>query len=563
MIHARERNLAMITMLATATPPTPNGDLHFGHLSGPYLAGDVFCRHQARSGVQVAYLSGIDDHQSYTEARAVRDGATAARTADHFGDRIEQAWAAAAIRFDFIGRPRRSPVHAELTREVFAVLYERGDIVARTRPLPFCASCDRWAYEAYVAGSCPHCGESSCGNACEVCGLPNDCADLGDPRCTICGTSCGLRPCERLYLPLEPHRKSLEAFWEQVRMGGHLRALCYQMAQGKLPEIAVSHPADWGVPVRVPAFAGQRVYVWFEMAAGYLAAARELDGTRPGADAWRRGGQTVQFFGFDNGYFHAVLFPAIMKAYDADISLPSAFVSNEFYRLDGLKFSTSRRHAIWLLDAIADVPPDHLRLYLSWSRPAVAQTSFTWAEFASFLHDDLLRRWFGWLTSLTRRREAAAACPGEAGAPHSLAAASPSTRALRARVTDALRLIDSAYSAEEFSPRRALQLLDLLIRDAADLGGHREYLQGLDGLREVFVAGVQAELASAAAVAAGLYPIAPEMAQQLWSALHLPGTVAGSQWQHVLEGLAVPLVGGELAAACPLFNPASVVRKGQ
>jgi len=336
------------------------------------------------------------------------------------------------------------------------------------------------------------------------------------------------------------------------------------MAQDSLPEIAVSHPAEWGVPVPVPAFAGQRVYVWFEMAAGYLAAAQELDDTRPGADAWRRGGQTVQFFGFDNGYFHAVLFPAIMKAYDAAISLPSAFVSNEFYRLDGLKFSTSRRHAIWLLDAITDVPPDHLRLYLSWNRPAVAQTSFTWAEFASFLQDDLLRRWFGWLTSLTRRREAATSSRGEAPAPHALAAAAPSvTRALRTRVTDALRLIDSAYSAEEFSPRRVLQLLDLLIQDAADLGDHSEYLQGLDGLHDVFAASVQAELASAAAVAAGLYPIAPEMAQQLWSALHLPGTVGGSQWQHIVDGLAVPLAGGELAFACPLFNPASVVRKGQ
>ena len=29
-----------------STPPTPNGDLHLGHLSGPYLGADVFVRFQ-------------------------------------------------------------------------------------------------------------------------------------------------------------------------------------------------------------------------------------------------------------------------------------------------------------------------------------------------------------------------------------------------------------------------------------------------------------------------------------------------------------------------------------
>ncbi len=33
-----------IRYLVTATPPTTNGDLHLGHLSGPYLAADVFTR---------------------------------------------------------------------------------------------------------------------------------------------------------------------------------------------------------------------------------------------------------------------------------------------------------------------------------------------------------------------------------------------------------------------------------------------------------------------------------------------------------------------------------------
>ena len=40
-------------VLITATPPTPNGDLHVGHLSGPYLGADVHRRYLEMRGVEV------------------------------------------------------------------------------------------------------------------------------------------------------------------------------------------------------------------------------------------------------------------------------------------------------------------------------------------------------------------------------------------------------------------------------------------------------------------------------------------------------------------------------
>src|SRR5580658_1465872 len=53
-----------------STPPTPNGDLHLGHLSGPYLAADVFRRFQVATGRTCFHVTGRDDHQTYVVAKA-------------------------------------------------------------------------------------------------------------------------------------------------------------------------------------------------------------------------------------------------------------------------------------------------------------------------------------------------------------------------------------------------------------------------------------------------------------------------------------------------------------
>ena len=57
-------------LLVFATPPTPNGDLHLGHLSGPYLVGDVLSRAARKKGQDVYFATGRDDHQTYVTVKA-------------------------------------------------------------------------------------------------------------------------------------------------------------------------------------------------------------------------------------------------------------------------------------------------------------------------------------------------------------------------------------------------------------------------------------------------------------------------------------------------------------
>lgn len=492
----------------TATPPTSNGELHVGHMAGPYIAADVLRRYLSAGGTPVLLTTGMDDHQSYVHLVGLRTGRKAEEVADDYGDRIAAAWTEAGVEFDRILRPRRQAGYPAYVQAFFRRLYDRGAIVPRTRPLPYCVPCGRWLYEAYVDGGCPHCPAMSCGNACEVCGRPNECGDLREPTCTVCRTPAELRPCERLYFPLAPYADRLADYWSRVAMPPHLRALCETMLSEGLPEIPVSHPSTWGIEVPVPEYPEQRIYVWFEMAPGYLL---QYD---PAGRAPDTG--PVQFFGFDNGYFHAVLFPAQFLADEPAVPLPEAFVVNEFYQLTGQKFSTSRRHAVWASDALREAGSDVLRWHVLRDRPEGRQTSFAAADLAAS-RDHLHATWNGWLERLfaAADRDCGGAVPAEppTGAAWGL---------LRGRLAGAVAGLREAYSVAGFDPRRAVRLLDEIVHCVQDYGYVHEHERDRPAGRRDYRASLAAQFAVAAGLSAWAAPVLPAGAARLAGVLGLP-----------------------------------------
>jgi len=499
----------MTTAFITATPPTPNGGLHVGHMAGPYIAADVLRRHLAASGVHAVMTTAMDDHQTYCQTAGLRDGRSAEEIADCYGDSIEDTWRAAGVRFDVSVRPRRDPEHAALTRAFFRALYDGGHLVARTLPVPWCASCEQWLVEAFVKGACPHCGESSGGNACEACGRPNHCGDLVEPHCVVCGGAGELREIERLFFPLARFEDELVAYWDATRMPPHLRALCEAMLADGLPEIAVTQPGNWGIPVPVDGWDDQRIYVWLEMAPGYLHEARR------GAEAAGIGDPTVlthdddvpfvQFFGFDNGYFHALLFPAAFRAYDPGIRLPTRFVVNEFYRLEGLKFSTSRRHAVWAADLLRDESPDVVRWHVLRDRPEGRQTNFTLDALAA-TRARLEALWDGWVGRLL------AACDGEVPVERP---AGPEWETLRASLLATAAQLRAAYAVDGFDPRLAARLLEAMLASVADFGYAHEHAAGVPTMAGLHRAALTAQLTALQALAAWSAPLAPGIAERV------------------------------------------------
>lgn len=516
-------------VLITATPPTPNGDLHIGHLSGPYLAADIHRRYQRLRGRPAYYLSGIDDHQSYVAYKGQQIGKSAREAADEFGQAMHATMRAAHAEPDLVAFPKHSELHTRQVLEVFNRLWEKGHLEAREAPSLHCEACDRYLYEVYVRGQCPHCGAGCCGNACEDCGRPNDCHDLVEPRCNVCGAEPVVRTTRRLYFPLGRWKDQLERYLEGVEMNTHLRSLCDAMLVDGLPEICFSHVSEWGIPIPFEGFEGQVFYVWAEMAAGYLAAteelARGLEGVESWRDFWCGDAEIVQFFGFDNGYFHTLLFPAIYFAYDEAIEPPGAFVMNEFYRLDGLKFSTSRLHLIWGRDLIAEVPLDAVRFFLSHTAPETEQTNFTRENLRAVVEQELIEGIGGWLEPLFARlaEEFGGTVPGTG------LWTRPQER-FYARLRELQAQAARTYEAPSFSLQRATRTVSEIAREARRFASDEAHFRPLEGRSDERRTSIALELAAARSLALAALPVMPDFASRLWSDLGLGEAPPAGTW---------------------------------
>ncbi len=370
--------------IIVAPPPTPNGDLHVGHLSGPYLGADVLRRSLQLEGEEAVAALSVDLNQTYVVTTAERLGIEPNELARRSHAEVQDTLNQAAIRFDVVGIPDKA--YSESVRDWFVTLDRAGFVKVHRRAALYDVARGRFMFEAYGAGNCPICLAGTKANICEACGHPNEAKELiglyptggrrGDPIET--------REIDEHYLDLEALRGPLEVHLSQVILQKRPaldRLLCELFAK-PLPRFPLTFPSSWGIPAPFAHADGLVLNVWAEMVPGhywFIDRALEAGGHRLLADT---DGQIryVQYLGFDNSFFYVVAHLALALAAreaGATALLPSAFVTNEFYLLDNFKFSTSLGHLIWGRDLLAEAPADEVRFYLAWSNPEYNQANFT------------------------------------------------------------------------------------------------------------------------------------------------------------------------------------------
>jgi methionyl-tRNA synthetase len=381
--------------------PTPNGDMHLGHIAGPYLAGDVYARYQRALGRDVVYTTGTDDSQTFVTATARRRGITAEELCATATAQIRRTLADMGISVDGFG-PFDDTYRATVL-EFFRTLHAAGKLEPRTVDLPYLTETGEFIVDGLICGNCPVCLAESRGGLCESCGHPNTHIDLLGSRSTV---DAGHRPVARrtqiLVLPLEKYREQLTEYHarNESRWRPHIVQLIRETLAKPLPDFPVTYPLGWGIPAPFPETPGQVLNSWAEtIPAAFFTStyAAEQRGMRPGPPGtlWLRENnrRLVHFLGFDNAWFWSIAYVGLLLAHAERYITPDTIVPNEFYELENEKFSTSKNHVVWCQDLLGEVPRDLVRLYLASTAPEHQRTSFNRSGLGKVTRDRLAGPW--------------------------------------------------------------------------------------------------------------------------------------------------------------------------
>lgn len=514
----------------TSGPPTPNGDLHLGHLSGPFLGGDVCVRYSKMRGKEAYNISWSDDFQTGVLDKSEQIGLSPKQVADYFSEEIRQTLDAMNIQLDVYLRPLHSEEYRDGLARFFNQLYQTGAFIQKSTAEFFESESHEFLQEGKIKGYCPRCESPCTGNLCEECGHPHYCLDVVGAVSSRSKTRPVIKEIQRLFFPLRQFANLIKNHHDHATLRSRLRVLFDQFNTDQLPDFPITYPSRWGVAVPLESFADHKISAWFEMSFAFLFSIRELE-RRKGLSVNNFGlpnqGKIVHFFGFDNSFYYTVLFPAIYLAAFPNQPLQIDYVCNEFYSLEGSKFSTSRGHLIWGRDLLKEASPDEIRFYLAYTRPEAGRTNFTIEAFHEFIEQEF-GRWGRWLLGVDAKiKEYFSGKVPEAGL------WTHEHKVFFGSMEFYLQGVASSYEVPSFSLQRACRLISRFVDECICFSeAEKDWPLSLHSNPE-FRTSMALELTAAGVLAVLTYPLMPEFATHLWRQLGHPAARNGISWPQI------------------------------
>jgi methionyl-tRNA synthetase len=388
----------MTRYLVTSALPYANGPIHFGHVTGAYLPADVYVRTLRMQGEEVLYVCGGDEHGTAITINAEQEGVDYATYVARWRDDIKRTFDRFGIEFDVWSGTSICPEHAPRSQDFFRTLNHNGYLQTRTNEQLYCVKDRMFLADRYIVGTCYFCGHPAArGNECPNCGQELEPLKMKTVACKICGTVPEKRATKHWYLDLPKLRDDGFGAWFQ---GHEWKPNVTGFIGNQLKSIEprpITRDMRWGVPLPEDtpgAEPGKVLYVWFDAPIGYVSFTEQWARERGTPDEWKRWWQDadtrlVHFIGKDNIPFHCLVFPSMLFGQRSNWILPWHVPANEFYNLEGGKFSTSQHHTI-PIDAFAErYDIEAARFYLLASAPETADSDWMWEDFRSCVNAGL------------------------------------------------------------------------------------------------------------------------------------------------------------------------------
>jgi methionyl-tRNA synthetase len=384
--------------LVTSALPYANGPIHFGHVVGAYLPADVYTRTLRMLGEEVLFVCGTDEHGVAITIGAEAEGTPYADYVARWRAVIKSTFDALHLEFDIWSGTSICPQHAPLSQHFFRRLNNNGYLQPHTSDQLYCEHDAMFLADRYVTGTCPSCGyEKARGDECPRCARWIDPLEFSDPLCKVCGNRPVRRTTHHWRLDLPKLRDEHLARWAREH---EWKANVGSFVANQLAEIEprpITRDMKWGVPLPADTegdISGKVLYVWFDAPIGYVSFTQEWAARKGQPEDWKRwwlspDTRLVHFIGKDNIPFHCVVFPAMLHGVRDGYVLPWQVPANEFYNLEGGKFSTSQGWYIPLTEFFQRFDAESARFYLLSSSPETKDSEWSWKDFQSCVNTQL------------------------------------------------------------------------------------------------------------------------------------------------------------------------------
>jgi methionyl-tRNA synthetase len=387
----------MTRILITSALPYVNGVKHLGNLAGSLLPADVHARFRRQIGDDVLFICGTDEHGTPAELGAIQAGQDTRTFCDQQHAIQADIYRRFGLSFDHFGRSS-SPQNHTLTQHFYRRLDAAGLIEERELRQVWSPQDQRFLPDRYVLGTCPHCHfDSARGDQCDGCGELLDPTELIRPRSALSGdTALEVRNSRHLFLRQTRLLDELNQ-WVDSRRGWppFVVSLARSWLTSELKDRCITRDLAWGIPVPRAGFEPKVFYVWFDAPIAYIAATQEWAEAAPSGRDWRRWWlenedvKYIQFLGKDNVPFHAVSFPATLIGSAEPWKTVDVIKGFHWLNYDGGKFSTSSGRGIFTDQALAELPADLWRWWLTANAPETSDTDFSIDRLVNDVNKDL------------------------------------------------------------------------------------------------------------------------------------------------------------------------------
>jgi len=384
-------------ILITSALPYANGPLHFGHIAGAYLPGDVYARFQRLMQNDVLYVCGSDEYGIAITLSAEKAGRSPQEHVDIYHEINKDFFKKLNMSFDNYSRTTWEG-HQPFVQQYFLDLLANGYIEEKVTDQLYSEADKRFLADRYVVGTCPKCGFTNArGDECPQCGASYEAIDLINPRSKISDAPLIHKPTKHWFLLLDKFKDQLLKWLETKDWKPNVVNFIKSYIEDLRPR-AITRDMTWGVNIPLPGTEQKVLYVWFDAPIGYISASVEWAQREGDPDHWKSywcdpHTKLVHFLGKDNIPFHAAIFPAMTMGQNQPFKLVDELPANEFLNLEGRQFSKSDGWYIDLEDFFTQYTTDQIRYTIAANAPETSDSEFTWKDFQSRCNTDLLGKY--------------------------------------------------------------------------------------------------------------------------------------------------------------------------